>query len=319
MTTDVRTEPPAGPPDAAAPDWLLRPQPGLCARGPSPRRRRATFLAKTLAAAIGLLTAALDCDTDAAAPGLLQRLDPRTKLAALFVSLLALAFVRDLTLLAAAYLLTLPLARAGRIPLGAFVRRVWLSVPLFTGVAVAPATLSVVTAGPILVPLWNWQATTHGITSTGLAAAALIVLRVAASVSLVVLVALTTPWTRLLGALQVLRVPAIFVMVVGMAYRYLFLLATVLADMITARTARTVAPTRHDRSARRFVGASVGALLGKAHQMSEDVHDAMIARGWTGTAYQLQTERFARVDLLATLGVVTVCVILLTGDRLLGH
>ncbi len=54
--------------------------------------------------------------------------------------------------------------------------------------------------------------------------AALIVIRVATSISLVVLVALTTSWTALLAALRSLFLPRMFVLVLGMAYRYVFYL-----------------------------------------------------------------------------------------------
>ena len=43
---------------------------------------------------------------------------------------------------------TLGLAAASRISVRFFVKRVWLFIPIFTGIVVLPATLNVVTAGP---------------------------------------------------------------------------------------------------------------------------------------------------------------------------
>ncbi len=94
-------------------------------------------------------------------------------------------------------------ARAGRLveDLGAvFVKRVWLFIPIFTGIVVLPATFSFITHGHIVVPLGHWFGHRVGLTSQGLRSAALIVVRVATSISLVVLVALTTSWTSLLAA-----------------------------------------------------------------------------------------------------------------------
>ena len=79
-----------------------------------------------------------------------------------------------------------------------------------------------------------------GITSQGLTTAGLIVMRVAMSVSIVVLITLTTPWTKLLAALRALFVPKIFILIIGMAYRYIFLLLNSVTDMYTARKARAV-------------------------------------------------------------------------------
>ena len=72
-----------------------------------------------------------------------------------------------------------------------------------------------------------------------------------------------------------------------MAYRYLFLLLDVVDDMYTARRSRTVEPDVDAKAGRRFVAAGAGTLFGKAHQLSEEVHQAMVARGYTGNARTL--------------------------------
>ena len=116
----------------------------------------------------------------------------------------------------------------------------WLFVPLFTGVVVLPATLNVITHGHVVVPLGTWFGYRLGLTSQGLTAAARIVLRVAVSISLVVLVTLTTRWNELLAGLRGLFVPKLFVQVLGMAYRYTFHLLDTVDDMYVARKARMV-------------------------------------------------------------------------------
>src|ERR1700712_1417605 len=98
-------------------------------------------------------------------------------------------------------------------------------------------------------------------TRQGLPSAGLIVSRVAVSISLVVLLTLTTPWNRLLAALRALAVPKMFILVLGMTYRYVFHLLNSVTDMYTARKARTVSADRDVTSGRRFVAASAGALF----------------------------------------------------------
>ena len=46
-----------------------------------------------------------------------------------------------------------------------------------------------------------------------------------------------------------------------------------------SRRARAIAPERDGRSGRAFVGATSGALFGKAHVMADEVHLAMTSRG----------------------------------------
>lgn len=119
---------------------------------------------------------------------------------------------------------TLFFAAASTLPVGLFVKRVWLFVPILTGIMVLPATLSVVRPGDIVLTLWHWNGHSQGITEQGLGSAGRVVARVAVSISLVVLLTLTTPWIRLLAAPRSLGVPLIFILIIGMAYRYIFLL-----------------------------------------------------------------------------------------------
>ena len=241
------------------------------------------------------------------------------KLLTLFAMLVGAALVRHIPVLVAMYAATLVLAATSSLPLGFFVKRVWLFVPLFTGVVVAPATLNLITHGQIVVPLGTWFGHPVGLTKQGLDAAGLIVTRVAVSISLVVLLTLTTPWNRLLASLRALFVPRMFVLVLGMTYRYVFHLLSSVTDMYTARKARTV--TRDSDVARR-PGLRVrtgGALFGKAHALSEEVHQAMVSRGYTGSHRTIHNARMRAIDGLWALVCTLALVAALGGDRVLGR
>jgi cobalt/nickel transport system permease protein len=317
---DTATATRAGPPRPTPPTpaWLLQGDVGLCPCGCVGRRRRGSFLAKTLNAGAGLLRQVLFAEDVAARPGLLQRLDPRVKLLAAGLLLVAVSLLRNVAVLLVAYAGTLALAAASGLPVGLFLRRVWLFVPIFTGLVVLPATMSIITPGDIVLTLWYWHGEPQGFTAQGLHGAALIVTRVATSISLVVLLTLTTSWARLLAALRALGVPRIFVLIVGMAYRYLFLLLGTALDMFTARRARTVGGDTDVRQGRRFVAASAGTLFGKAHQMSEEVHQAMTARGFRGEARTLDGFRMRALDVAAAGATLAVVAGLLVIDRRLG-
>jgi cobalt ECF transporter T component CbiQ len=203
------------------------------------------------------------------------------------------------------------------LPVVFFKKRVWLFVPLFTGVVALPATLSLVTPGEVVLTLWRWNGEPQGFTLQGLTSATLLVLRVAVSVSLVLLLTLTTPWSRLLAGLRGLGVPRMFVLVVEMAYRYLFHLLTVVVDMYEARKARGAGKQAHDRAARRFVSATAGALIGKSHQLAEEVHQAMTARGFRGDVKVLDRFRPGALDAAWLIGVACAAALALGGDAFL--
>jgi cobalt/nickel transport system permease protein len=301
-----------------SPDWLLRGEIGLCPCGCVGKRRRGGFVEKTLSGVSGLVRGAMFSEDVAAMPGLLQRLDARVKVLTLLGLLVVAAFLHSIAALAAMYVLALVIASASRLSVRFFVARVWLFVPVFTGIVVLPATLNLVTPGTIVVPLGHWFGGAVGLTAEGLESAGLIVMRVAVSISLVVLLTLTTPWTRLLHALRSLRLPTTVVLVLAMAYRYLFHLLAAVEDMYTARRARTVVPDRDLRNGRRFVAASAGALFGKAYGLSDEVYLAMVARGFTGDVRLLAPDRVKRRDLAWCLACGGLGLVLLWGDRVLG-
>ncbi|MFQ6328890.1 cobalt ECF transporter T component CbiQ [Nocardia sp. CWNU-33] len=313
MTTTASTDPRP----ASAPDWLLTRDVALCPCGCIGKRRKGSYIEKTLTGGADLLRQVMFSDDTAAQHGLLQRIDARVKIVTLFGLLLVGAFLHTIAALMVLYAATLVLAACSAVPVGFFVKRVWLFVPIFTGIVLIPATLSVVTDGEVIVTLWHWHGRAKGITRQGLMSALLVVARVASSISSVVLLTLTTPWTRLLASLRTLGVPRVFILIIGMAYRYLFLLLATVTDMYQARKARTVGAEKHDKYARRFVFATAGAMIGKSMAMSEEVHQAMVARGYRGDAKVLAQPRPSRIDLLYALAVAVSGAALLVGEHVI--
>ncbi|HLI57708.1 MAG TPA: cobalt ECF transporter T component CbiQ, partial [Actinomycetota bacterium] len=302
------------------PSWLLESEVGLCPCGCIGTRRKGSFVEKTLGGATSVMRQALFGEEVAARGGLLQRIDPRVKLVSMLAVLVAAALVHSTAVLLGLYLLLLGLAVASRLRLWFFVKRVWLFIPVFTGIVVAPATLSIITKGQIVVPLGHWWfGHAIGLTRQGLEAAALIVTRVAVSISIVVLLTLTTSWTKLMAALRALAVPRIFIQVMAMAYRYIYHLLGSVEDMYTSRKARMVGAEADFRAGRSFVAATAGALVGKAHGLSEEVYMAMVSRGYTGSARSLEGFRVGRRELVWGLACALTIAATLGVDRLIGR
>ncbi len=295
------------------PAWLL----AKSAPPPAPPagRRRAHFLEKLLAGLARFVEHAFSGEAISAKSGLLQRLDPRFKLVGLLGLIVAAVLVRHLASLLLLLAVVVALVVASRIGVRRFVLRAWIFIPLFTLAIVLPATTSWVTPGKPLLTFWRDQhialgpihlPATLAVTDHGLAGAARLVLRVTCAVSFSVLLTLTTRWSDLLKALRVLRVPRMFVFVLAMAYRYVFLLLRLAQDMVVARRSRTVGRVSR-REERRFVGAAVGTLFGKSQATGEQVYLAMMARGYSGEALTLERRRLRAAD-VAWLAAVAVTV-----------
>ncbi len=240
---------------------------------------------KTLGGMTDAMEQTLFAESIARQNGLLQALDPRAKLIGALAILLAISFSHNLPVIAALYLLTLPLAYASNVPMGFYFKRVWVFMPFFTGIVALPALFSPFTPGAPLLTLVDLASPRLylAITLPGVITAAFLLLRVGASVSIAVLLVLTTRWTVLLKALRVLRVPQAFVLILGMTYRYIYVLLHAANNMFLARKSRVVGRVSAAED-RRWLAASMGTLVNKSYALSEDVYLAMQSRGFRGEA-----------------------------------
>jgi cobalt/nickel transport system permease protein len=291
------------------------------------KRRRRGFIAKTLHDIAEVMRNEVFSEDLANRKGLLQRLDPRAKVLTVLLLIGAAGLLHHVLSLICLNIWLFWLARMSKVPMATFVKRVWIVVLLFTGIVVFPVLFNVVRPGTPLVVLFHLPHPLHlgfwtipaevAITRQGTMAALLIVLRVGASVSLAVLLTLTTRWQALLRALGVLRIPVVFLAVLEMTYRYIFLLLQTSSEMFMARRSRMVGRAS-GREERGFVTSAMGQLWAKTHATSEEVHDAMLSRGYTGEPRTLLSVRMKSSDWLWCLFALMVALLFVGGDRVLG-
>jgi len=117
--------------------------------------------------------------------------------------------------------------------------------------------------------------------TSGWQVALLLVLRSEVSLTCWLLLILTTPFSLVLRALQTLAVPAVFIAILSMTFRYIFLLVQTAQDMLLSRRSRIVG-RMNGADNRRMLSSTAGVLLGKSVQMSDDVYHAMASRGFRG-------------------------------------
>lgn len=254
-----------------------------------------------------------------------RELDARIKLLALLVLLVALALVQSVAVLAGCYVGVVALwaivargqGRGGTSRDQSRSLRLRWVLPLLVPALLAalPATLSIVTPGTLTLTLWHWHDQPHGVTAQGLTTAARLVLRAGCSVTLVLLVTMTTPWSRLLQSLTALGIPRVLVLVTTMAYRYVFLLLTTLIDIYHARRARTIQRVRADRAERRFAGGVAGFALAKSASLADEVHQAMTARGFRGHVRLLAAPRPGRTEVLVGVGAIVAAIVIVWSDH----
>jgi cobalt/nickel transport system permease protein len=135
-------------------------------------------------------------------------------------------------------------------------------------------------------------------------------------VSLAILLILTTPWADVLKSLRALKVPQVFVLVLSMTYRYLFLFLHTANGILLARKSRVVGRATGGEQ-RRWITGTMGNLMSRAFKMSNDVYAAMLARGFTGEVRSYSTYRLSALDFAALGGVALVAVAAVLAGRVL--
>ncbi|MCZ2109954.1 MAG: cobalt ECF transporter T component CbiQ [Dehalococcoidia bacterium] len=271
---------------------VLAPASERPARPPKTKKRKRGFVERTLSGISANIESAVFSEENARRNAFLQRRDPRAKLVAFTALVIAAGISRDWRVLGALYLLTLWGIAAGDLDARSFLKRVWLGIPLFSGIVVLPSIFFISGRALFHIPLGFATLTA---TRAGAGAAGIFVLRVATCVSLGILLVLTTRWADILKSLRFFRVPTVFVLILGMSYRYIFLVLHTVNGMFESRKSRIVAETS-GREQRWWIVASMSVLLSRSFRMSDNVYQAMLARGFTGQVRTLTSYRMGGAD-----------------------
>jgi len=256
--------------------------------------KKHNFIERSLKGVLLFFRDAVLSAEQASCRGFLQSLDPRFKAATFLLLCSAGIITKNIYALIFLYLLTLILVAISKINLGFFIKRTWVFIPLFSLFIAVPAAFSLVSPGE---PLFTFKFIGLDliITRQGLMGAVLFVSRVAVSVSLVVLLGLTTRHFALLRVLRIFKVPQIFVMVLGMSYRYIYLFMETVENTYLGIKSRT-GGLIHYKKGQSLVAWNIATLWQRSFKLNADVYNAMLSRGYTGEPVLLEEFRASFKD-----------------------
>jgi len=217
---------------------------------------------------------------------LIHRLDPRVKLT------LALAFILTCAL-------TSPTAWPVYILLFALILSMEVLSELGVGYVLKRAVLAfpfVLAAFPVIfttpgvpwfeIPFFGWTLT---ISQAGVARFINIALKSWLSIQAAILLTASTPFPDLLMAMRAIHVPRLLVAIVGLMWRYLFVLVDEALRLLRARAARsghTDFPSARPGGSlawrAHIAGGMAGNLFLRAFERSDRIYVAMLARGYDG-------------------------------------
>lgn len=269
------------------------------------RAKRNNFIERSIMSALSFLKESVFSDEYASKKGFLQSIDPRIKLITFAIFLLTALFAKSISVLFCLYALCLALVCFSKINIRFFLKRTWIFIPLFSLFIAIPALFSIFTPGDTLAN-FRIAGLYFVITRQGLSGALLFVVRVTTSVSFAVLLSITTKHFELLKVLRVIKVPQIFVMILGMCYRYIYLFAEIVENTYLAVKSRAGTGIHHKRG-RHIAAWNMASLWHRSYYLNEEVYQAMLSRGYAGEPVVLNDFKSKPKDWLWLLFVITAC------------
>jgi len=247
--------------------------------------RKRGFVERTVQSLFQTMESSVLAEDIARTSGILQDLDARVKVMGFGSLVIAAATVHRFPVLLALAVLALLTAVASRVPLRLLLTSVWIPSLTFSGLIALPAIFVVGHSVAFTLPVGGLR-----IMHEGLLSAAILLLRVETAATFSALAILTTQWTKVLRALRFFRVPVTVVVILGMTFRYIFLLLRTVQEMFESHRSRLVGELEGPER-RRLAAATAGVLLSRSFRLSAEIHSAMLARGFHGEVYLLEERR----------------------------
>ncbi len=243
-------------------------------------KKNNNFIERSLVGALDFVKDSVFAEEYALKKGVLQTLDERLKIALAVIVLSLILFSKSLYILVGFYCFCLLVAVFSSVNIIFFLKRTWIFIPIFSFFIAIPALFETFSPGE---PLFIFKALGIKLTMTkqGALSASMFFMRVLTSVSFVVLLSLTTRHASLLSALRFFCVPRIFVMTLGMSYRYIYLFIDILENTYRAIKSR-IGKLSSVRHGQRVVSWNIASLWKRSYQLQKDVYSAMVSRGYNG-------------------------------------
>ena len=262
---------------------------------PSPKRGggriNASYIDKGIGSFAGVLKEGYAQWELASKKGFLHELDTSIKVVFWLFFIVVISLKKEILPELGIFFTIFVLSSLSRVNLINFYRKVFLLGFLFGFLIALPSALNVITQGRVLVPIitlskaydfWVYHIPeVIGFTSEGISVVAMLTLRVLNSLSVSFLILYTTPFPEIIKALKVLKVPDTFLIIISLAYKYIFIFARIVTDMYLAKKSRLVGAVNR-AEARDWVAGRIAFLFKKTQLKCDDVFKAMIGRGFSG-------------------------------------
>jgi cobalt/nickel transport system permease protein len=283
-------------------------------------KTKLSFLDRTLLNSAGAVKSIYMQAENAATENLVQKINSHVKLISLIYLAIVISIVNNHVsqLLLTTFILLLFII--ARLKIFEVYNKIFLIAFLFGFLVVFPASLNVITPGKIIFNIISFDKPSHfwiynipediGFTLNGFQVVSLLFLRVLNSVSIAMLIVYTTPFPFFIKSFKIIGVPDAFLMIISLAYKYIFILSRTIEDTYFALKSRLFCNLKKS-NIRKLVSGRIFFIFKKSVIIYDSTYYAMVSRGYRGNIILHSAEHFTYKDLIALCIVIAIGIIIL--------
>ncbi len=289
------------------PSYLLQPVP-VQYRLAEVKRAKLSFIDKTILSTAGAVKSIYLQAENAAGENFIRKINPHVKL----ISLIYLAIVISVCGNMYAQLLTMVfiflIYIIARLKVIEVYRKIFFLAFVFGFLVVLPASLNIITPGKIIFNLVSFNKPSHfwiynipqniGFTENGFQVVSLVFLRVLNSVSFALLIVFTTPFPSFIKSFKMIGVPDTFLMIISLAYKYIFILSRTIEETYFALKSRLSGNIK-SINIRKLIGGRIFFIFKRSVIIYENTYYAMVSRGYQGKVKLHSQHHFTFMDFIA--------------------
>jgi cobalt/nickel transport system permease protein len=276
-------------------------------------RAKLSFLDKTIINSSKAIKSIYLQAENAARDNFIQKINPNVKLISLIYMSIVISVVSNLftQIVITAFIFLIYII--ARLKLFEVYRKIIFLAFIFGFLVVLPASLNVITPGKIIFNIINFNKPSHfliysipqniGVTTNGIQVVLLVFLRVLNSVSFALLVVFTTPFPSSIKSLKMIGVPDTFLMIISLAYKYIFILSRTIEETYFAFKSRLSGNIKSN-NIRRLIGGRIFFIFKRSMIIYQNTYHAMVSRGYEGKVILHSQNQFTIKDFIVLLFIV---------------
>ena len=252
------------------------------------------------------ITQTLKLDDIASGDSVIHNLDGRVKLISTVIIIIFTVFSEKLIVPIIMEIFLLIILYLSKVPLKDAFKRIALLLP-FGGI--------IILFQPFIHPgnvLWTYS--WMEITDTGLNWAILLLARLIASLTAIVLLSSTSPMQEIVASFRKLKMPKELAMILSITVRFLFVFIDELTTIRNAQKSRNF--NIHSKLVSykwrlRQIGYTIAMMFLKSYEQGERVHKSMVSRGFSDTSYLFNEKaHLEKSDYIYVISIISIMIII---------